>query len=250
MKKPITELDINKIDKKHLITMNKGEIIYRRTSCETPLRLVCSRGTFTTITPLEKLGYRTVHRPTASASAAFTTETMFKETQNYVGECKVYEIVMITRLSHILDLDQVCKDQGIEDIYLKPDGNYKNDDEELMAEYPLHQLYDKEIEGKRLNGVKYRSRQHSEGYCLVFYDNILFRSPIKNRIIKEIKNFLSQFLRLNLSQRHRHSLSKLILSLSDNVLYDYMCYEDITDRIVKFGDKQGEKHWSSPINWI
>jgi hypothetical protein len=162
---------------------------------------------------------------------------MYKETENYVGSCEVYEIKIKREIGCILDLNQVCTEQGIEEIYLKPDGTYMSSEEELMNEQQLHNLYDKDVGGKKLNGVKYRSRQHSEGQCVVFYDNIHFVSPLQNFLINKVKKALSQLLKLDLNPRHRFFVANCILSLSARVLYDYMSYEDLTERIQRFDDK-------------
>lgn len=236
MKKTIKDLDIDKIEERHLIMLSPGTVIYRRTDKD-PLVLRCSRGTFTTQTPLEVIGHREVFRPTANASAAFGFETMYKETERYIGNCKVYEIKITKEIGRILDLNQVCAEQNIEEIYLKPEGTYMTDEEELMAEQQLHNLYDKDVGGKKLNGVKYRSRQHSEGQCVVFYDNIRFVSSFQDFLINKIKKVLSQLLKLDLNPQHRFVVANCILSLSARVLYDYMSYEDLTDRIQRFGDK-------------
>jgi len=250
MKKTISELDTNKIEERHLVTLSIGDSFLRRTANNDPLTLYCGKTTFTTHTPLEEIGHRSVHRPTANINAAFGIETIYKETEDYKGDCKIFKLKVIKKLDRILDLDVLCKEQGIEDIYLKPDGTYFDSNEELIAERPIHNLYDINIGGKKLNGVKHRSRQHPEGQCIVFYDNIHFISPVQNFLVYKLKLILSQFLRLNLNPRHRAFVGKFVLSLSARVLYDYLSYDDITDQIVKYNDKQGEEYWRSHIPFI
>ena len=168
--KTIKDLDVNKIEKRHLIILKPDLTLFQRRT-KSPVEFSYNGSIFTTAVPKEDLTGHILGTDSGISSLAFDKETMFEETKNRKGNLKVYEVKIKKEISLILDLDLVCKEQDIEWPYLKiwSTGNQRNQDEEkeLMKLYGLFENRD-----KRINGVQYTSRHHPTGQCVMFFDTL------------------------------------------------------------------------------
>lgn len=166
--KTIEDLDIDKIDESHLVYLEKGFTMYRR-SAEEPLEFRYNDTTFTTKVEPENRQWGPIATNSGNCCMITTVQGAFAETLG-LEDRKLYEIVVIKPIDRILDLDKVCEEQGIERQYLHvyetPDGRDRGREKELFK------LYGKQIREKRINGVKYRSRRLPDDACYMFYDTL------------------------------------------------------------------------------
>lgn len=242
--KTIKDLDIDKIEERHLIILEKDFTFYRRTS-KNPLEFQYSGSTFTTVVPLEIQGFYITHQPSAGYFGANKIHTVFKETENYTGNVKVYQITVRHRIERILDLNQLCSEQEIEPEYLRPDKYFKTKEEQIDFEKELHKLYVQKLKNKRLHGIKFRSRKDPEGDCIVFYDNLPHLSIMRNWLINNTEKSLVKILNLTkkitfINKKLQKLFSKLMFSLNGYTVSEYVSCQDITDDIVKFDGRNKE----------
>ena len=159
---PIGKLDVQKIGERHLIVLPRGMKLYRKT-VGNPLEYRHNKTTFTTKVEDENLS-RIVGVDSGNQYSAGTPDCASAETENRIPDAEMYEIQVIKPIERILDLDEICKEQGIEKSYLKkyPEG-----------EEPLKELYGLFKEkGVRIHGVKYTSRQLPGGTCYAIFDTL------------------------------------------------------------------------------
>ncbi|MEW6074813.1 MAG: hypothetical protein AB1530_00740 [Candidatus Omnitrophota bacterium] len=235
--KTIKDLDINRIEEKHLIILEKDFILYRRTA-KNPLAFQHSSTTFTTAAPIEKQGFYLTYHPTAASYATTRMHTVFKETEDYVGNVRLYQLKVIHKIARILDLNQVCNEQGIERDYLRPDQYFRTEKEQSDFEHELYRLYMKELNNKKIYGVKFKSRKDPEGDCIVFYDNLPHRSIIKKQLCNNTEKTLIKILNLTNKVSFLHAklqklFSKMMFFLNGYTISEYVFCEDITDNVVK-----------------
>jgi hypothetical protein len=168
--KSIKDLDVDKIEEKHLIRLQVGITMYQRRVIS-PIEFAYSNSTFTTEVPVEKLRLDIIGINSGASSYAFDRKTMHEETKNRNGDLRIYEIKIKKEIDRILDLNKVCEEQGIETVYLHIwptiDGRNPEIEKELFNLYGLFQKH-----SKRINGVKYRSRRNPDGYCVAIFDTL------------------------------------------------------------------------------
>jgi len=164
----IEDLDIDKTDESHLVSLEKGFTMYRRFAGD-PLEFQYNDTTFTTKVEPESRQWGPIATNSGNCCMITTAQGAFAETRG-LEDRKLYEIVVIKPIDRILDLDKVCEEQGIERQYLHvyetPDGRDRDREKELFK------LYGKQIREKRINGVKYRSRRLPDDACYMFYDTL------------------------------------------------------------------------------
>jgi hypothetical protein len=187
IKKTIQDLDINLINENHLIVLQEGYVMFRRTEGG-PLEFQYNDTTFTTKVIPDDRKSSIVGLDSGTYHTITSVEGVFAETSNRSG--KLYEIKIVRAIDRILDLNKVCKEQGIKNIYLEiydtPDGR---DSEKKEKE--LFKLYGKELREKRIHGVKYRSRRYPEADCFVFYDTLVdLNKHLSYKDITDRINFL------------------------------------------------------------
>lgn len=242
--KLIKDLDIDKIEERHLISLEKGSIFYRRTHSD-PLAFRYNNTTFTTAVPLEKQGFYLTHHPTGAVYATTRVHTVFKETENYIGDCRLYEIILRCKIERILNLNKVCAEQGIEPEYLRPDGSFETEEQQMKFEAELYNFYGMKLKDKNIYGVQFRSRKDSEGDCLVFYDNLPHIPKIKNNFIGIYEKSLVRLLYLfkifpSIYKKLQRLLQKLMFQLNGYTLREYVSCKEMTDDIVRFNGKNRE----------
>jgi len=163
MTKRIEDLDIDKIESRHLISLTIGETYIKRTYVD-PLAFYHDQPT-TFLTPVKELGL-----PAGSTSGGSCMATSGEVADAESCGRNKYEIRVIKVIERIIDLDKVCEEQGIEREYLKICGTSNGRNHEL--ENKLTSLYGKKLEEKRIYGVRYRSRRDPTGHCIVLYDTL------------------------------------------------------------------------------
>ena len=166
--KTIQDLEIDKINDSHLITINCGFTVYRRVEGD-PLNFRYNDTTFTTAVEPERRQWGASAVNSGNCCMITTVQGAYAETPG-IKDRKLYEITVIKPVERILDLDKVCKEQGIERRYLHI---YDTDDgRDNVKEQELLKLYGKQIQEKRIHGVRYRSRRLPSDTCFMFYDTL------------------------------------------------------------------------------
>ena len=242
--KTIKDFNVELINESHLIVLKEGSTFYRRSRGD-PLEFRYNDTTFTTSVPLEQRGFYFTYQPTGAAYATTQIHTVFKETENYTEDTRLYELKLSRPIERILDLNLVCKEQEMEREYLRPDKYFESNKQQMQFEKELYNLYGLKLKEKNIFGVIYRSRQDSEGDCIVFYDNLPHVSKIYASFVKMLENLLISVLHCfkNFGELH-NKISKLIQGLIFKVngytLREYVYCKDITDDIVTLDGKNSE----------
>lgn len=166
--KSIKDLDVGKINDSHLICLSEGFKMYRR-SAGVPLEFRYNDTTFTTKVEPENRRLDIIAINSGACSTITSVRGTFAETMGSEGR-KLYEIDVIKPIDRILDLDKVCEEQGIERQYLHIVNTLDGRDHEQEKE--LFKLYGKNIQEKRIHGVKYLSRRSPNDFCYMFYDTL------------------------------------------------------------------------------
>lgn len=168
MKKTIKDLDVTKISVRHLISLSPGDIFYRKSN-DDPLNFHYNTTTFTTAVPLERVNSQISGISSGNSCFLETVSILDAEARGRDG--RIYEIRIVKEINRVLDLNIVCKEQGIEKEYLKiyPEGPHGRNPQE---ESELFNLYGLEVDNRRIHGVRYRSRRDPSGHCIIIYDTV------------------------------------------------------------------------------
>lgn len=166
--KSIEDLEIDKISESHLVSLDQGFTIYRRVIGD-PLDFQYNGTTLTTGVELDRRQWGSVAVNSGNCCMITSIRGAYAETLGSEGR-KLYEIVVIKPIDRILDLDKVCEEQDIERQYLHVYDTEDGRDHEKEKE--LFKFYGKQIQEKRIHGIKYKSRRSPVDTCYMFYDTL------------------------------------------------------------------------------
>lgn len=167
--KSIKSLDVNKIQERHLVRLEVGDIVYQRRTLS-PIAFSYNGGTFTTPVSQETRKFNYIGVNSGASSFAGDLKMMFEETENRKGNLKIYKVTVKKKIDRVLDLDEVCHEQGIDFPYLHE--WFTRDGRNPIEESKLFNLYGIKLGEKRIFGIKYTSRRCSKGQCFTFLDTL------------------------------------------------------------------------------
>jgi hypothetical protein len=191
----IQDLEIDRIGESYLVRLEEGFTIYRR-AVGAPLDFRYNDTTFTTKVEPERRQWGPIAANSGNCCMITTVRGAYAETLD-AKDRKLYEVVVIKTIDRILDLDKVCEEQGIERQYLHVYDTADGRDREKERE--LFQLYGKQIQEKRIHGIRYRSRRLPIDTCFMFYDTLpnlnehLSYKEIPDQDISIVRNLVDDF---------------------------------------------------------
>ncbi len=183
--KKISDLDVNKIIDCHLMAVENGQRLYKKTLGD-PLGFFNNRQT-TFLTAVPDCSQPTLDYGTPSGGSYMAFDIPTVDAEAIYGD--LYELRVEKNIDRIIDLCRACKEQGIETEYLKIYETFNGRNHKLEKE--LFNLYGHRIQELRIHGVKYRSRKNPDGFCIVFYDTLVDLKPYFSS--KKIKDRNPQF---------------------------------------------------------